>query len=104
MTQYIVTRTSHQLNGSHDEPCAGAKVVSLPVMYKMTSPLCSDWYDTGINHREENGVYYKENGHANVWVIENFDLLNFVAFHGPCIIEVDALGRNTLEIYDDYRE
>lgn len=67
-------------------------------------PTADTWYDTGTNHRVENGKIKRDFGERKEWAIKTNNIFDFVKKYGSCIINIDVDGFNTIEIYDDYRE
>ncbi len=116
--EFIVTRTSAY--GS--KPCKEAVKRQFMYIDRRTSktlaearlPKNKHWADqffaSGSNFREENGMIAKDSGMKDVWIItlNTLDeLMKFRDKYGGIILKGEYCYhgiKNTLEIYDDYRE
>lgn len=107
---YLCTRTS-----AYDEsPCNEAFRVTListdtrncddPKKIPAFRGTDGDWFAHGTNHRVEGGKIRRDMGTIQAWAVELADVLTFVEKHGPCVVDRNADGFATIEIYDDYRE
>lgn len=110
---FKVSRTS-DTSSKKQQPCDGAVVYRSMQVDRRTvdDPAKIDWYkgdrswwfDTGSNHRVENGCICRDVGLRNDWFIEIQDIMEFVKRHGECVVSIDSDGFNCIEIYDYYRE
>ena len=119
MTSFVVTRTSASWGWGvkPPSPCEGAflkKATSLDrrrvssLKIASTQPWGVDFFATGRNHREENGIVVRDLDTA-VWVVEiaSLDgLLKFATNYGEIIIKKSEYKELPfeLEIYDGFRE
>jgi hypothetical protein len=108
---YLCDRTSYFFG---EKPCVEAFRVPMmhvdtrdcddPKMIPENRGTDGDWYSRGANHRVENGKIRRDMGIRQVWAVEIDDVQAFVDKYGKCVVERNAEGYCTIEIYDDYRE
>ena len=109
--RYIVSRTSGIFEG---EPIEGSyKIARTRVDRRTTNDPAKIpaykgesawWFETGENHRIENGMICRDMGQEEKWVIDIDDVLDFVKENGQCVVYIDSDGWPNIEIYDTYRE
>ena len=106
---FRVSRTSTY--HSDDPPCEGARRCETMSVDRRTVDdpaklprYSEDWYKRGTNHRVENGCICRDMGWGSDWFVDIPDVLEFVAKHGRCVVEMGNDGIWCIEIYDDYRE
>lgn len=62
------------------------------------------WYARGTNHRVINGQIARDLAPTEQWLVEIQDLMAFVNKYGQCVLDTEANGFASIEIYDGYRE
>jgi len=111
---FLCTRSS---SWNESQPCEEAFQIEVmevdsrttddPKKVRAYNGTDSWWYNTGTNHRVENGKICRDLGLRKVWAVEIRTLEDFRAFvskHGQCIVAANEGDAWTIEIYDDYRE
>ena len=114
---FVISRTS--IWNCEEKPCDGAFIKELTYLnFRAVKtlkeaekyPWFDDWYNHGINHREENGmIVCNAKKKRGVWCMEVGSLNELVALYDKCgdIVITDAQYKEVpigIEIYDDYRE
>ena len=108
---FEVFRSSYRGVGDHP-PVEGAfktqrvrvdrRTVSSPDQLRY-EPERSTWYQVGTNHRVENGRIQRDMEMREVWAVDIPTLEALLTFIGTCGHEI-VMTKDTIEIYDDYRE
>ena len=110
--QYIIRRTSE--SDDTKKPCPGCQLKQYIRIDERClddpskNPLLHAWYDTGDNHRVEDG-HIKRDFKDTAWFLEIKTLIDINAFvkkYGDCVIQKYHGNPEIMEIeiYDDYRE
>jgi len=109
--KFKVSRTSLF---NDEKPCEGSfkekyiRIDERTISDPFKNIYMKDWYETGTNHRVENG-HIKRDFVEEGWFVEIATLLEFIQFsnnNGSIIIRkcYHNVSITEIEIYDDYRE